>query len=165
MPAIDLQKMLILAKKKIIFTDEVHLDLGGYVSKQNCCIFGTENPHAYIEKVSWTFFFDNEQGEGDRYRAIFNEFLFTKFEEEDIGNIWFQQDGATCHISEATLDVLRPVFEDRIISGRADDVWPPRSSDMTPLDYYLWGVVKDKCSPEKPETINALKYNIREAIR
>ena len=35
---------------KIIFSDEVHFDLGGYVSKQNCRIWGTENPHAYIEK-------------------------------------------------------------------------------------------------------------------
>ena len=33
-----------------------------------------------------------------------------------IGNISFQQDGATCHTAKATLDVLRPVFEDRIIS-------------------------------------------------
>ena len=30
---------------------------------------------------------------------------------------------------------------------------------MTPLDYYLWDVVKDK-----PDTINALKDNIHEAI-
>ena len=29
------------------------------------------------------------------------------------GNIWFQQDGATYHTAEATLDVLRPVSEDR----------------------------------------------------
>ena len=28
---------------------------------------------------------------GDRYRAILNEFLFIKIEEEDIGNIWFQR--------------------------------------------------------------------------
>ena len=54
-----------------------------------------------------TFFFENEQGEdvtvnGDRYRAMFKEFLFTKIEEEDIDNIWFQQDGATCHIAGAT---------------------------------------------------------------
>ena len=48
-PAIDLQKMPILAKKKIIFSDEAHLDLGGYVKKQNCRSWGTENPHAYIE--------------------------------------------------------------------------------------------------------------------
>ena len=98
---------------------------------------GTENLHAYIEKPThpkrvtawcgfWSrgiigpFFFENEQGEAvtvnfDRYRATLAEFLFSKIEEEDIGNIWFQQDGPTCHTAEATLDVLRPVFEDRII--------------------------------------------------
>ena len=35
---------------------------------------------------------------------------------------------------------------------------------MTPLDYYLWGAVKDNCYADKPETIDALKDNIREAI-
>ena len=87
---IDFQKMPILAKK-IIFTDEAHFNLCGYVSKQNCRIWGTENPHAYIEKLThpkritvWCgfgfrgiigpFFFENLQGEavtdiGDRYRA------------------------------------------------------------------------------------------------
>ena len=34
---------------------------------------------------------------------------------------------------------------------------------MTPLDYYLWGVVKDKCYADKP-ILDALKDNIREAI-
>ena len=47
---------------------------------------------------------------------------------------------------------------------RADVVWPPRSCDLIPLDYYLWGAVKDKCYTDKPETIDALKHNIREAI-
>ena len=108
------------------------------------------------------FFFGNEQGEvvtvnGDRYRAMLNEFLFTKIEEEDIGNIWFQQDGAMCHTAEAILDVLRPVFEDHIINRRADVVWPPRSCE----DYYLWGAVKGKCYATKPETIDVLKDNIR----
>lgn len=95
---------------------------------------------------------------------MLNEFLFTKIEEEDISNIWFQQDGAPCHTAEATLDVLRPVFEDRTISHRADVVWPPWSCDLTPLDYYLWGAIKDKCYADKPETIDALTENIREAI-
>ena len=80
-----------------------------------------------------------------------NEFLFTKIEQEDIGNIWFEQDSATCHTVEATLDVLRPVFEGRIISRRADVVWSLRSCDLTPLDYYLWGAVKDKCYADKSE--------------
>ena len=62
------------------------------------------------------------------------------------------------------LDVLRPVFEDRIISHRADIVWPLRSCDLTQLDYYLWAAVKYKCYADKPEAIDALKDNIREAI-
>ena len=52
------------------------------------------------------FFFGNEQGEavtvnGDHYRAMLNDLLFTKIEEEDVGSIWFQKDGATCHTPEA----------------------------------------------------------------
>ena len=95
---------------------------------------------------------------------MLNLFLITKIEEEDIDTLWLQQDGATCHIAEAILDVLRLVVEDRIISRRADVVWPPRSCLLTPLDYYLWGDVKDNCSADKPEKIYALKNNIREAI-
>ena len=94
---------------KIIFSDEAHFDLGLYVNKQNCHTWGTENPQAYIEKPKhpkrvtvwcgfWSrgiigpFFFESEQGaavtvNGDRYRTMVNELLFTKFEEEDIGNI------------------------------------------------------------------------------
>ena len=146
---------------------------------------GTENPHAYIVKPThlkrvtvwcefWSrfiigpFFFENEHGKavtvnGYRYRAMLNEFLFTKI-EEDIGNVWFQKDGATCHTAEATLDVLRPVFVDGIISRKADVVWSTRSCDLTPLHCYLWVAVKDKCYADKPETIDALTDNIREAI-
>ena len=35
---------------------------------------------------------------------------------------------------------------------------------MTLLDYYLLAAVKDKCYADKPETIDALKDNIREAV-
>ena len=41
---------------------------------------------------------------------MLNEFLFTKIEEDNIDNIWFQKDCPTCHTAEVTLDVLRPVF-------------------------------------------------------
>ena len=95
---------------------------------------------------------------------MLNELLFAKIEEEDIDNIWFQQDGATCHTAESTFDVLRPVFEDRIISRRADIVWPPPSCDLTTLNYCLWGAVKYKYYADKPEAIESLKNNICEAI-
>ena len=172
--------------KNIIFSDEAYFDLGGYVNKQNLLHLGHRKParihwKADAPKTSyclvriWSrgiigpFFFENEQGEAvtvnfERCRAMLNEYLFTKIEEENIGSIWFQQDGATLHTAEATLDVLRPVFEDRIISRRTDVVWLPRSCNLTALDYYLYGAVKHKCYTDKPDIISALKDNIREAI-
>ena len=64
-----------------------------------------------------------------------------------------------CHTAEAAHDVLRPVFEDRIISRRADVVCPPWNCDLTPLDYYLWGAVKDKCYID-----NEMKYSCTQSI-
>ena len=55
---------------------------------------------------------------------MLNKFLYTKVEEKDSGYIWFQEDGATCRTTAANLNVLRVVFENRII-GR----------DLTPLAY------------------------------
>ena len=71
---------------------------------------------------------------------------------------------ATFGFNKSALRATQPVFEDRIISHKVDVFWPPRSCDMTPLDYYLWGAIKYMCYANKPETINALKDNIREAI-
>ena len=49
-------------------------------------------------------------------------------------DIWFQQDGATCHAANVTLDLLRTVFENRIISRNSYVSWPPWSYDLTPLE-------------------------------
>ena len=44
-----------------------------------------------VQGYNWAIFFENERGEavtvnGDRYRAMLKENLFTKIEEKDIGN-------------------------------------------------------------------------------
>ena len=81
----------------------------------------------------------------------------SELKEDDIDDIWFQQNGATCHIANVTIDLLRTVFENRIISRNFNVNWPPRSCALTPLDYFLWRAVKDKCYANHPETIEALK--------
>ena len=88
---------------------------------------------------------------------MLNEFLFPKIEEDDMDDILFQQEGATCHTANVTIDLLRIVFENLITSRNSDVNWPPRSCDLTPFDYFLWGAVKDKCYANQPETIEALK--------
>ena len=77
-----------------------------------------------VQRHNWVIFLRKwtRRGHYSQRRSLSDhvERIFVhKKEEEDIGNIWFQHDGATWHTAEATLDDLRPVFEDRIISLRA----------------------------------------------
>ena len=95
---------------------------------------------------------------------MLNEFLFLKIEEDDMDVICFQQDRATCHTANVTIDLLRTVFEIRIISRNPDVNWPPRSCELIPLDYFLWRAVKDKFYVNHPETIEVLKHEVEVAI-
>ncbi|GFU97499.1 transposable element Tc3 transposase [Trichonephila clavipes] len=78
--------------------------------------------------------------------------------------LWFQQDGATCHITRATIDLLKETFGDRLISRFGPVNWPPRSCDLTPLDYFLWDYVKSLVYVDKPQTPDHLEDNIRRLI-
>ncbi|GFU75784.1 DUF4817 domain-containing protein [Trichonephila clavipes] len=75
--------------------------------------------------------------------------------------LWFQQDGATCHTARATIDLLKDTFGDRLISRFGPANWPPRSCDFTPLDYFLWGYVKSLVYADNPQTLDHLEDNIR----
>ncbi|GFU57658.1 putative DD41D transposase [Trichonephila clavipes] len=78
--------------------------------------------------------------------------------------LWFQQDGATCHTARVTIDLLKDTFGDRLISRFGPVNWPPRSCDLTPLDYFLWGYVKLLVYADNPQTLDHLEDNIRRVI-
>ncbi|GFS94062.1 transposable element Tc3 transposase [Trichonephila clavipes] len=78
--------------------------------------------------------------------------------------LWFQQDDATCHTARATIDLLKDTFGDHLISRFGPVNWPPRSCDLTPLDYFLWGYVKSLVYADKPQTLDHLEDNIRRVI-
>ena len=81
--------------------------------------------------------------------------------EKGLENFWFQQDGATCHTANTTMDYLRRKFPGRVVSKNGDIDWPPRSPDLTPPDFFLWGFLKSRVYANKPKTIEDLKDNIR----
>ncbi|GFX65307.1 hypothetical protein TNCV_3168541 [Trichonephila clavipes] len=72
--------------------------------------------------------------------------------------------GATCHTARATIDLLKDTFGDRLISRFGPVNWPPRSCDLTPLDYFLWGYVKSLVYADKTQTRGHLEDNIRRVI-
>ncbi|GFS94701.1 transposable element Tcb2 transposase [Trichonephila clavipes] len=108
------------------------------------------------------YFFKNDESlnvtvNGDRYRAMITNFFIPDLNNHDVHELWFQQDGATCHTARATIDLLKDTFGDRLISRFGPVNWPPRSCDLTPLDYFLWGYVKSLVYADKPQTLDHLK--------
>ncbi|GFW49844.1 helicase domino [Trichonephila clavipes] len=71
---------------------------------------------------------------------MITNFFIPELNNHDVQELWFQQDGATCHTARATIDLLKDTFGDRLISRFGPVNWPPRSCDLTPLDYFLWGL-------------------------
>ncbi|GFS94002.1 uncharacterized protein TNCV_4480521 [Trichonephila clavipes] len=81
---------------------------------------------------------------------MITNFFIPELNNHDVQELWFQQDGATCHTARATIDLLKDTFGDRLISRFGPVNWPPRSCDLTPLDYFLWGYVKSLVYADKP---------------
>ena len=82
----------------------------------------------------------------------------------DVDDVYFRQNGATCHFSGGTIGLLREKFPGRVISRNDDYNWPPRSCDLTPLDFFSLGVVKDKVYADAPQPIQELKEKIHAVI-
>ena len=84
----------------------------------------------------------------------------------DMNIVIYQQDGATPHCSNISLEYLRRYFPgDRLISRRPDNPWPTHSPDLSLADYFFWGYLKERVYANNPQTIEALKANIRQEIR
>ncbi|GFU14203.1 putative transposable element [Trichonephila clavipes] len=166
--------------------DEAHFWLNGYFNKQNCRIWSEANPQVYVETPLHTekltvwcalsaggiigpYFFKNDEGHkvtvnGDRYRAMITNFFIPELNNHNVQELWFQQDGATCHTARTTIDLLKDTFGDRLISRFGPVNWPPRSCDLTQLKYFLGGYVKSLFYADMPQTLDHLEDNIRRVI-
>ena len=78
--------------------------------------------------------------------------------------IWFQQDDATCYTANKTIQLLHETFPGRVLFRFGDQNWPPRSCDLTPLDFFLWGYLKSKIYVNNPTTTRALQEKIKRCI-
>ncbi|GFW21387.1 putative DD41D transposase [Trichonephila clavipes] len=92
--------------KRILFSDEAHFWLNGYVNKQNCRISSEANPQVYVETplhpekltvwcALWAggiigpYFFKNDEdhnvtANGDRYRAMITNFFIPELNSHDV---------------------------------------------------------------------------------
>ncbi|GFX66986.1 transposable element Tc3 transposase [Trichonephila clavipes] len=86
---------------------------------------------------------------------MITNFFIPELNNHDVQELWFHQDGATCHTARATIDLLKHAFGDRLISRFGPVNWPPRSCDLTPLDYWTSRLecIRASCGSHMPEII------------
>jgi len=83
---------------------------------------------------------------------------------QDKPNVVFQHDGAPPHIHNEVTTFLNRHWPERWIGRGGSTSWPPRSPDLTPSTFSLWGFVKDEIYvPPTPIILSNLKDRIRTA--
>ena len=87
---------------------------------------------------------------GERYREMISNSFLPQMQQIDLHNMWFQQDSATWHTARVTMELLRGEFGEHFISRLRPITCPPRSCDLTPLDYFLWGYITAHINTDKP---------------
>ena len=92
------------------------------------------------------------------------EVLATALVQTDGGtdNILFIHDGAPPHWGISVRNWLNDKMLQRWM-GRGSSLnmpWPPRSTDRTPCDFFLWGFVKSKVYKSRPSSVPELKERI-----
>ncbi|GFX93510.1 DUF4817 domain-containing protein [Trichonephila clavipes] len=87
---------------------------------------------------------------------MITNFFIPELNNHDVQELWFQQDGATCHTARAPIDLFKDTFGDHLISRFGPVNWQQ--------DYFLWGYVKSLVYADKPQTLDHLEDNIRRVI-
>ena len=144
--------------KLIFFTDEAWFYLNDHVSSKSNRYYSAENPDIVNERplhdqkvgvwcavnadrIIGPIFFE-ETINGQRYRDVIIRPFLEYLCDIECTKAYFQQDSATAHTADLSLQLIREIFEDRVISK---GLWPPRSPDLTVCDIYLLGNLKNKC--------------------
>jgi len=71
-------------------------------------------------------------------------------------DMWYQQDGTPPHYHRDVRAYLDNTFPNQWIGCRGSVEYPPKSPDLTPPDFFLWGYLKDTVYSTKPATLQEL---------
>ena len=172
----------------ILCTDEKGFSREGTFNIHNNHFYSEFNPRATFVRGYQNKFFinvwagilgDNLIGpymlparlNGANYLAFLQQQLPELLEEVPIYlafNHWLQHDGCPAHFQRDVRQHLDQEYTGRWIGRGGPVAWPPRSPDLTPLDFYLWGAMEDMvyATPvPSPEDLIARVVMAGEAIR
>jgi hypothetical protein len=123
----------------------------------------------YSHGIIGPYFFGNKEGctvtvHKERHKVMLETFLCSELHPRQKDLLWFQQDGATAHTAEISMQVLKTMFPGRLVTLFGDITWPAHSHDILVPDYFLWGYVRSKVYETRPANIADLKQEILDSI-
>lgn len=168
---------------RILFTDEASFNRHGVFNWRNSHTWAEENPHLSLSNHFQHQFSINvwcgivgdyvlgpyelpPRLNGPLYLHFLENVLYTLLDDVPLNvrrNMWFMQDGAPAHYSLDVRNHLDQRFPRRWIGRGSAFPWPSRSPDLNPLDFFLWGCMKDIVYKHTVNTREELWLRIQEA--
>lgn len=168
----------------VIWSDETKFTNCGMFNRNNEHFWSRENPRQNRQIRNqvrfglnvWAGLLDNNIIGPFIYAENLNGAAYLQFLQTEFTNylenlplarlpfIWFQQDGAPPHNLRAVTDFLHAEFPQQWIGNRGVVQWPARSPDLSPLDFFLWGTLKNMVYKETVETVEELRVSILNAF-
>lgn len=167
----------------ILVTDECCFTRNGVLNFHNTHVWSDENPHvirqgSFQQRFSvnlWAGIVNNTLIGPFELPARLNGNYYLQFLEENLPellediplfircNMWFMHDGCPAHFSRNVRDFLNNTFPQKWIGRGGPIPWPPRSPDLNPLDFFLWGFMKERVYATDVNTIDELRHRINAA--
>lgn len=165
---------------KVLFSDEATFCSDGILNRHNSHYWAVENPR-WLGRVDkqhrWKInvwcgliaghvigpYFIPGVLTGDQYADFIRNILPTFLEELPLDlrqSMWFQHDGCPAHYSLAARRAVDQTFPQKWIGRGGPVAWPPRSPDLNPLDYFLWGYLKNKLYAREQNSPDQLRGNL-----
>ncbi len=178
--------------ENLVIGDEATFSMNGvvntqnvrhYAPKGNAPIFNFNKSDSRAKLSVWgavcgngvllgPYFFERNV-DGDEYLQMLRQYALpilavhfqNQYENGVFRNLWWVQDGAPGHRRLDVRNMLSQVFPNDHVIGLGHYVeWPPRSPDLTPCDFFLWGYLKGKVFFRPPNNIAMLRQRIIEEL-
>lgn len=170
---------------QILWADESKFGREGPFNQHNHHFYADENPHMVWQRNFQRQFSTNV------YCAVINDQLFYYLYEENLTgqtyhrlleeqldefiselplivrrNMYYVHDGAPAHNAHEVVEWLNIRFPGKWLGRNGPIRWPPRSPDLTVLDFALWGIIKQDVYKDRdpPENIHELQQRIIDAF-
>lgn len=170
---------------KVIWTDEANFSRNGLFNQRNEHFYALENPNLVYPRNNQQRFSVNvwagilgtnllgpvflpHRLNGENF-LNFLEVTFVDLVDDvplaASNNAWIQMDGAPAHNTNAVHNWCNINYPGRCIGRNGNVAWPPRSPDLTPLDFFLWGFVKNHVYQTPVIDRNDLVHRIENAFQ